>query len=585
MRENKLFVVRTVLALFLAVLLVVPSITAKADTTTNADVTNDTSGVVQVKVVYVDDSRNEVPIQTGTGFLINDETVITCDHVVKLDAQTMEAACLLFGKTEREIQDRIEIQISVLRDMTIRSTIVKDSQEMDYAILRMENRLYDRTYLTLRHSSEVEQTEAVYALGFPSEVELFQDVNTYTSEDVTITNGQVNKINTIASVDYIQHSAKTTPGNSGGPLVDNKGNVIGICQGATTSESGFDVDYYYAIAIDQLIAAMDALGIDYNLDGQAPAVEPNPTTPDPGTTPAEPDSVTVPGPAPEPTVDKSSLTSAISSIGTLSSDGYTTESWTALQSELEKAQTVANNDSASQADIDAAATALLKAKNNLVVKKGFSFPVWAIIAIAVAVIILIVIIVLIIVLVTSGKKKKEVAAPAPQPYRPAGPGTTPPPSVGGGFASAPSAPAANNNMGVTNFSAATTGAGETSVLNAGAGETTVLNAGAGETTLLSAVVNGGTLTRAKNGEKIKINSDNFIIGKERSRVNYCVSDNTSVSRTHARFTVKGGMTYITDLKATNGTYVNNVRLQPNQETQLNPGDKIAIADEEFTFSN
>ena len=89
----------------------------------------------------------------------------------------------------------------------------------------------------------------------------------------------------------------------------------------------------------------------------------------------------------------------------------------------------------------------------------------------------------------------------------------------------------------------------------------------------------------KTGEKIKINSDNFVIGKELSRVNYCVSDNTSISRTHVRFTNKGGITYVTDLKTTNGTFLNNVKLQPNQETALNPGDKLSLSDEEFTFSN
>ena len=34
------------------------------------------------------------------------------------------------------------------------------------------------------------------------------------------------------------------------------------------------------------------------------------------------------------------------------------------------------------------------------------------------------------------------------------------------------------------------------------------------------------------------------MGKERSRVNYCVSGNTSVSRCHARITRKGAQTSI-----------------------------------------
>lgn len=51
------------------------------------------------------------------------------------------------------------------------------------------------------------QTESVYALGFPGEVQYFQDFNTYNSDDVTIANGLVNKVTTIGSVNYIQSSA------------------------------------------------------------------------------------------------------------------------------------------------------------------------------------------------------------------------------------------------------------------------------------------------------------------------------------------------------------------------------------------
>ena len=116
------------------------------------------------------------------------------------------------------------------------------------------------------------------------------------------------------------------------------------------------------------------------------------------------------------------------------------------------------------------------------------------------------------------------------------------------------------------------GAGETSVLNDGAGETTVLN---GQT--------GGVLLRKSNGDRINLNKAVFNIGKERRRVDYCISDNSSVSRVHAKISAKAGKYYITDLNSTNCTFVNGSKLTPNQEVALNPGDKIKISDEEFEF--
>ncbi len=126
------------------------------------------------------------------------------------------------------------------------------------------------------------------------------------------------------------------------------------------------------------------------------------------------------------------------------------------------------------------------------------------------------------------------------------------------------------------------GSDETSLLNAGAGETTLLDAGAGETSLLG----GGSkayLIRKKNGEKISIAGVSFKIGKERRRVNYCVSDNTSVSRVHCEIIRKGADYYIVDQGATNFTFVNGVQLSPHKETILSDRSVVKLADEEFEF--
>lgn len=502
----------------------------------NADVKKDTTGVVQVKIVYTDDNQITHDVQGGTGFLINDGTVITCNHVVSIDDETLTKAAETFRKTEKEIKDRLGVMVTVMRDVTVKATIKNASTEMDFAILNLESQLFDRTYLTLRNSSDVEQTEAVYALGFPGEVQRFQDVNTYTSEDVTITSGQVNKLTTVGTVDYIQSSARLTPGNSGGPLVDNMGNVIGICQGATSND-GFDKDYFYAVAIDQLITVLDSLGIEYVL-------YPDGTNPEPG-----PESSAVSEPSPEPALtDKTELSAAITDAQKLEIADYEEESGTAFSTALENAQTVLANEGASQEQIDQAISDLSNAQLSLVEKQG-GIPMFLIIVIA-AVVVVAVVIVLIIVL--TGKKKKPAPAPHYPPVNPHGtPGYVPPRTE------------------------------DTTTLNQGSTETTVLIKGTTETTVLNS--NLGSLVRSKTGEHITLNSPSFVIGKERARTNYCISDNTSVSRTHVRITNRGGVSYVADLKSTNGTFVNGVKQNPNQEVALKDGDKLALADEEFVY--
>lgn len=125
--------------------------------------------------------------------------------------------------------------------------------------------------------------------------------------------------------------------------------------------------------------------------------------------------------------------------------------------------------------------------------------------------------------------------------------------------------------------------------NANFGETTVLgvNNNIGETTVLGlASVNTEVkayLVRTKNNERIIIDKPVFRIGKEKSYVDYFISDNTAISRSHANVVTKDGKYYIVDTNSTNHTYINNTMLQSNVETELTHGTRIKLANEEFEF--
>lgn len=91
------------------------------------------------------------------------------------------------------------------------------------------------------------------------------------------------------------------------------------------------------------------------------------------------------------------------------------------------------------------------------------------------------------------------------------------------------------------------------------------------------------MIRKKNNERVVVSGPSFTIGKERSRVNYCISDNTSVSRCHAKLVRRGAQYFITDMNSTNYTFVNGVKVIPGQDVALNDRDMIRIADEDFEF--
>ena len=117
-------------------------------------------------------------------------------------------------------------------------------------------------------------------------------------------------------------------------------------------------------------------------------------------------------------------------------------------------------------------------------------------------------------------------------------------------------------------------------------ETTVLSAIGGETTVLSEVAGPSDpyLTRVKTGERIYINKPVFRIGKEKSYVDYFIADNTAISRSHCNIHTENGEYFIEDTNSTNHTYINGKIINSNVKVKLSNGDKVRLANEDFTFS-
>jgi len=92
----------------------------------------------------------------------------------------------------------------------------------DLALLKLENKNlnFDNPPISIR-SSGVEQAEKVYALGYPRVDAM--------GEEVKITDGIISaKSGAGGNISKFQISAVVNPGNSGGPLIDENGNLIGV---------------------------------------------------------------------------------------------------------------------------------------------------------------------------------------------------------------------------------------------------------------------------------------------------------------------------------------------------------------------
>ena len=540
----------------------------------NQNVTDAANGVLRVVAVYKDEFNAEENVHLGSAFLINENTIVTAEHVLDTSS-VLEYLAAEHGKTVEEIFNRLSYGVIVSRDVTIKASVMNKSVEMDFAIMKLETSLQNTSPLVMRHSSEVEPTEKVYAIGFPELSSIVQDINTYRPEDVTISDGRVNKVTTgmnawsLANTDYIQTSCQLNTGISGGPMVDEDGKVIGICQSRIWQENQESDGYFYAIAIDQVLTVCDSLGIVYDIDN-APVVMPDTPTDitDVGVT-------TPPGPEPNVSVDTSQLNNELDAARALNKDDYTSESYAVLDAAIsEGISALTSND---QTTVDKAATNLRNARDKLVRNevvpegiKGLPTLVYVLIG---AIALVIIAAIIIIIALNRGKKKKaeeqrrqqQLQQQQQQRQQQAGHGYSQ--NIRSGQGGVSPTGGSYNRASVPPVQRTP----DTTVL---------LDKNVGTTELL---VKGGTLIRTKTGESLEIDRDEYVIGRESSRVAYCIEGNSAIGRTHAKISVRNGVAYLVDLNSKNGTFVNSVKCIPNKEKALADGDKILLADEEFTY--
>lgn len=134
--------------------------------------------------------------------------------------------------------------------------------EVDLAIIKANAPISGVTTLPITSAESIPVGEAVYALGFPGISDELADSNHYTAGDITVTNGVVSRHQLTDGIRCMAHTASVNHGNSGGPLINGKGQVIGINTFIYTDVENAD-KRNFAIYGDYVTEALDELGLPY----------------------------------------------------------------------------------------------------------------------------------------------------------------------------------------------------------------------------------------------------------------------------------------------------------------------------------
>ena len=160
---------------------------------------HDSAGVVAIRAVTAGGE------DSGTGIVLNGQgLILTNDHVVA------GATSIVAGP-------------GASSNVTRTATLVGEEANQDLALIRIDPSGLNLKPLSLVSSSSVQVGDSVYAIGNPYGL------------DETLTRGIVSALNReIAAPDgakitrAIQTDAALNPGNSGGPLLNEQGEVVGV---------------------------------------------------------------------------------------------------------------------------------------------------------------------------------------------------------------------------------------------------------------------------------------------------------------------------------------------------------------------
>ena len=186
-------------------------------------------------VLLVMEDANGQPLSLGSGFFIRNGQVATNLHVVK--GASRGYAKLVGQKTKYDIEGITAVDAE--RDLVILKISVPGSQ-----------------VISLGDSDTVQIGAPIYAVGNPRGLE------------GTFSQGIISSIRKVETDKILQLTAPISPGSSGGPVLNSKGQVIGVS--VATFRGGQNLNF--AIPSNYLKKLMGQIGLAKPLSRAKPAV-------------------------------------------------------------------------------------------------------------------------------------------------------------------------------------------------------------------------------------------------------------------------------------------------------------------------
>lgn len=216
-----------------------------------ADIDAAARGVVRI-VIVEQDGDTIVPLSHGSGFAVSAERVVTNAHVI---AQARNDSNLSIGIVPSDGGEAVYARI------------VGVSSRNDLALLATTSPM-QLAPLTVSGNPN-NDSGAVTAVGYPMNVDRAQGLSAgdiFRAHPPVKSTGFLSGRRPTREFDSLLHTAPIARGNSGGPLLDECGRVVGVNSFGAESGSA-DAEFFFAVSTRELLAFLRANDITPQVNG------------------------------------------------------------------------------------------------------------------------------------------------------------------------------------------------------------------------------------------------------------------------------------------------------------------------------
>ena len=182
---------------------------------TTETATSDINTLLKDTVVLIETDRQlpDGEVQGGgSGFVINDKgRIITNAHVVA-PAFTDDDGNrhVAIGRTVKVV-----FHAGTDQEETLQAEVVRENEDLDLALLRVSKDT--PTFLDLADSESAQELTKIICAGHPAGL-----------REISLRTGAITSRRTFEGKKWLEHDAEAEWGNSGGPIVDEQGKVLGV---------------------------------------------------------------------------------------------------------------------------------------------------------------------------------------------------------------------------------------------------------------------------------------------------------------------------------------------------------------------